>query len=74
MKQKPITDKFIQKFPTVTVLAKADLQEVLKIWEGMGYYSRARNLHRAAKIVVEKMGGEVPADFYQFRKLPGVGS
>jgi A/G-specific adenine glycosylase len=70
---KPYYEKFIQKFPTVKALAKADLQEVLKIWEGMGYYSRARNLHKAAKIVMSEMGGKVPDNYQQFRQLPGVG-
>jgi A/G-specific adenine glycosylase len=70
---KPYYEKFIQKFPTVEALAKADLQGVFKIWEGMGYYSRARNLHRAAKLVIEEWGGEVPDSYREFRQLPGVG-
>lgn len=70
---KPYYQKFIQEFPTAEALAKADLQEVLKVWEGLGYYSRARNLHRAAKMVAEELGGEVPDDYQQFRQLSGVG-
>jgi len=71
---KPYYEEFIQRFPTVKALAKADLQEVLKVWEGMGYYSRARNLRRAAKIVSEELGGEVPNNYRQFQHLPGVGA
>ena len=65
--------KFVDAFPTIQDLAAADLQTVLKVWEGLGYYARARNLHKAAKVVVEEMNGEVPADYQRFRQLPGVG-
>lgn len=71
---KPYYERFIKKFPTVKALANADLQKVLKVWEGMGYYSRARNLHKAAKIIKEELGGEVPDNYQQFRQLPGVGA
>jgi A/G-specific adenine glycosylase len=66
-------DKFRAKFPDVFTLASADLQEVLKAWEGMGYYARARNLHQAAKIVAAERDGNFPAKYDEFRKLPGVG-
>jgi len=65
--------RFMKRFPTVSLLAQADLQEVLKLWEGLGYYSRARNLHRAAGIVVDRFKGSVPDDPSDFRSLPGVG-
>lgn len=65
--------KFLDRFRDITSLAEADLQDVLKIWEGMGYYARARNLHRAAKVVLERYGGEIPAVWQESRKLPGVG-
>jgi A/G-specific adenine glycosylase len=64
---------FICRFPTLFSLASADLQEVLKLWEGMGYYARARNLHRAARTVVAEHGGTVPDDYEAFLRLPGVG-
>ncbi|RMH68571.1 MAG: A/G-specific adenine glycosylase [Gemmatimonadetes bacterium] len=64
---------FLERFPTVEALAQADLTDLLKQWEGMGYYARARNLHKAAKIVVTQYGGHVPADYATFRTLPGVG-
>ena len=66
--------KFVGAFPTIQDLAEADLQSVLKVWEGLGYYARARNLHKAAKVVVEEMNGELPADYQRFRQLPGVGA
>ncbi len=65
--------KFVKKYPTVRQLARASGQEVLKAWEKMGYYARARNLHKAADIVVEQHDGEVPGDYKTFRRLPGVG-
>lgn len=70
----PYFTRFLQAFPTVEVLAEAELEEVLKLWEGLGYYSRARNLHKAAKWVVEECGGQVPATLAEIRKLPGVGA
>ncbi len=65
--------RFIEKFPTIQLLAEADVQDVLKAWEGLGYYSRARNLHHAARMVVEEMDGQIPNDVTAFRRLPGVG-
>lgn len=66
-------EKFIARFPDVHELAVAALQDVLKAWEGLGYYARARNLHKAAKVIVEELDGEIPNDYHAFRKLPGVG-
>ena len=66
-------DRFIHRFPDVRTLAQADLTSVLKLWEGMGYYARARNLHRAAGIVVTEHDGKIPSTRRQFQKLPGVG-
>ncbi len=65
--------RFIQRFPTITSLALAPEQEVLKLWEGLGYYSRVRNLHRAAQEVVATFGGVIPVDPVLFRRLPGIG-
>jgi A/G-specific adenine glycosylase len=65
--------RFLTKFPGIKRLAAADLQAVLKAWEGMGYYARARNLHRAAKTVMQDHGGRIPDQWETFRKLPGVG-
>ena len=65
--------RFIKTFPTVQSLAESDLQLVLKSWEGMGYYARARNLHRAAQRVVMDYGSIIPNNWAEFRDLPGVG-
>ena len=65
--------RFVATFPDIFQLAAADLQTVLKCWEGMGYYARARNLHKAARQLVEAADGRIPDDWEAFRKLPGVG-
>ena len=65
-------ERFLERFPTVEALAAADEGEVLKAWEGMGYYSRARNLHRAARAVAER-GGRLPDTYDGLLDLPGVG-
>ncbi|MDP9349789.1 MAG: A/G-specific adenine glycosylase, partial [Gemmatimonadota bacterium] len=70
---KPYFRRWLERFPTLAALAEAPQDEVLKAWEGLGYYSRARNFHRAAREVVERYGGEVPGDAAAFRALPGVG-
>ena len=64
---------FENKYPSVSKLAKASEQEVLKLWEGLGYYSRARNLHKAAKIVMDKFDGIFPSNYKDLIKLPGIG-
>jgi len=66
--------RFMERFPTVSSLADASLQDVLKLWEGLGYYSRARSLHRAAQLVVAEHGGQLPADVAALRALPGIGA
>ena len=66
--------KFAERFPNVQLLADAPLQDVLKVWEGLGYYARARNLHRAAVNVTTEYDGEIPKEYDAFRKLPGVGN
>ncbi len=65
--------KFVDRFPDVVSLAGAELQDLLKTWEGLGYYARARNLHKAAQVVVRDLEGHIPVDYAAFRKLPGVG-
>ena len=65
--------KFIDRFPNVVALANAALDEVLKIWTGLGYYTRARNLHRAAAIVKDQYQGRFPANFDDVLALPGIG-
>jgi len=65
--------RFLAQFPDVFALSRAQEQEVLKAWEGLGYYSRARNLHRAARMVVDAFGGQFPNTAEALRQLPGVG-
>ena len=65
--------RWMARFPTLDALAAADLQEVLKVWEGLGYYARARNLHRTAGIVTAQHGGRLPADRKALLRLPGIG-
>ncbi len=69
----PYFDRFMARYPTVRDLAAADLDDVLAMWSGLGYYRRARNLHAAACMVVEEFGGEVPAEVDALMRLPGVG-
>lgn len=65
--------RWMEQFPTVEALAAADLQEVLKAWEGLGYYARARNLHKAAQQIAAEHGGELPAERAALLALPGIG-
>ena len=69
----PYFEKFVENFPTVMDLASAPEQEVLRLWQGLGYYSRARNLHSCAKTVVEEHGGRFPANYKELIKLKGIG-
>ena len=65
--------RFTKKWPTVNDLAQASEEEVLKMWQGLGYYSRARNLHHCARQVVEEYGGQFPTDFVKLKQLKGIG-
>ena len=69
----PYFTKWMTHFPDITALASSDLQEVLSVWEGLGYYSRARNLHKAAKVVIEHYDGSLPGNIKTLEKLPGIG-
>ena len=69
----PYFDRFMRQFPSAAALAAAPEQQVLKAWEGLGYYRRARNLQAAARVLVDQHGGEVPDDAAAVRALPGVG-
>lgn len=70
---RPYFDRFMQRFPDVATLAAAGVDEVLEYWAGLGYYARARNLHRAAQCMVAEHGGAVPDDFDALIALPGIG-
>lgn len=65
--------KFIQKWPTVHDLASAPVEEVMHEWAGLGYYARARNLHKCAKVIAGDHGGAFPSDIEELKKLPGIG-
>lgn len=69
----PYYKRFLERFPTVYNLAEADQQDVLKSWEGLGYYSRGRNLHHASKTVVDKFDGNVPSTWDEITSLKGIG-
>ena len=65
--------RFVERFPSVDRLAEADIDDVLSLWQGLGYYSRARNMHKAARKVVSELGGVFPSDYATLLSLPGVG-
>ncbi len=69
----PYYERFLKRFPTVQSLAAAPLDAVLALWSGLGYYSRARNLHKAAGLIVERHGGQMPDDPEVVQALPGIG-
>lgn len=69
----PYYARFMARFPTLAALADAPQEKVLKVWEGLGYYARARNLHRAARIIVDRFDGHLPPLERELKELPGVG-
>src|SRR5215217_6949316 len=69
----PYFNRFVARLPTLAALAAAEEQEVLRLWQGLGYYSRARNLQAAARRVTDEHGGELPREVDQLLKLPGIG-
>lgn len=66
-------DRFLTCLPDIKALAEAEEETLLKLWEGLGYYNRVRNMQKAAKVLVEQYGGEMPADYEKIRALPGIG-
>lgn len=70
----PYYHQFIDKYPTISDLANASEDEILRVWQGLGYYSRGRNLHATAKQIVEQFGGKVPETFQELIKLKGIGT
>jgi len=69
----PYYFRFLETFPTIQALANATEHEVLRLWQGLGYYTRARNLHKCAKVVVSKYNGQFPNNFESLLQLPGIG-
>ena len=71
---KPYFERFMRELPDIESLAHVEQERLLKLWEGLGYYSRARNLQKAARQVCERYGGELPADYEELQKLCGIGA
>lgn len=71
---KPYFERFMKELPTVSDLASVPEDKLMKLWEGLGYYSRARNLQKAAKLVMEQHGGVMPSEYQELLTLPGIGS
>ena len=69
----PYFKNFVKKIPNLITLSASNNRRVLKLWEGLGYYRRARNLHKTAKILIKKYNGKLPKKFEEIKKLPGVG-
>lgn len=69
----PYFERFLTRFPTLQSLAESQLDEVLRLWEGLGYYSRARNLHKTAALVQSDFAGKIPTSAEELEKLPGIG-
>jgi A/G-specific adenine glycosylase len=69
----PYFEKFISRFPTIADFAKAEQDEILLLWEGLGYYSRARNLHKTTQLIVEQFDNEIPGDYESLLKIKGIG-
>ena len=70
---KPFFERFIKALPDVQALSEAPEDELLKLWEGLGYYNRVRNMQKAARVIVSEYGGDFPADYEKLLSLPGLG-
>lgn len=70
----PYFERFLRRFPTVRDVAAAPLDDVLAVWEGLGFYGRARNLHAAARAILDRFGGEIPRSYEDLESLPGMGA
>ena len=69
----PYFNNFVKKIPNLKSLSKSSEKEVLKLWEGLGYYRRVKNLHKTAKILIKDHNGKLPTKFDKIKKLPGIG-
>ena len=69
----PYFNNFVKKIPNLKALSKSSDKKVLKLWEGLGYYTRAKNLHKTSKILIKKYKGRIPNNFTQLKELPGIG-
>lgn len=71
---KPYYERFVTAYPTIVDLARADERELLRLWQGLGYYSRARNLHQTARYVTDQLGGKFPGTYHELLKMKGIGT
>ena len=69
----PYFRNFVRKIPNLKTLSTCNEKKVLKLWEGLGYYIRAKNLHKTSKILIKKYKGQIPNDFVKLKELPGIG-
>ena len=67
-------ERFLHRLPTIEALADCPEDELLKLWEGLGYYNRVRNMQRAAKVIMESYNGQMPQDYEEILNLPGIGA
>ena len=70
----PYFKNFVEKIPNLKALSTSNHKKVLKLWEGLGYYRRAKNLHKTAKILIRDYKGKIPKKFEELKKLPGIGN
>jgi A/G-specific adenine glycosylase len=70
----PYFDNFVKKIPNLEALSKSKEKKVLKLWEGLGYYRRVKNLHKTSKILIKKYKGKIPSNFEKLKELPGIGN
>ena len=69
----PYFNNFVKKIPNLKALSKSSEKKVLKLWEGLGYYNRAKNLHKTSKILIKKYNSQIPKSFLELKELPGIG-
>ena len=69
----PYYNKWISKYPTLSSVAESQIDDLLKLWEGLGYYSRCRNFFKACQIIMNEYEGNIPSNIIEFKSLPGVG-
>ena len=70
----PYFNNFVKKIPNLKALSKSKERKILKLWEGLGYYRRAKNLHKTSKILIKKYNGQIPENFVKLKELPGIGN
>ena len=69
----PYFNNFVKKIPNLKTLSRSHEKKILKLWEGLGYYNRAKNLHKTSRILIKNHNGQIPKSFNKLKELPGVG-